>query len=311
MSTQIQPRLRGPLAPVLTPFRHDLEIDAGRFLGHCRWLIGTGAGLAIFGTNSEASSLSASERHKILDLVVEAGIDPARLMPGTGACALPEAVDLTRAAVNAGVAGVLVLPPFFFSNPGEDGVFAYYAELIERVADDRLAIYLYHIPGFTQVPIKSALIERLLKHYPRSIAGLKDSSGDWNNTQAMLKQFASEDFDIFCASEVFLSSTMELGGAGCISATVNVNPADIVATWRAAGTGQAAALQAKIDRIRKIFQNYPMIAAMKAALAAGLGEESWKTVRPPLSALSGPAFDALANALDAADFAMLRTESLQ
>ncbi len=182
-------RLRGVLAPALTPFKPDLAPDTGRFIAHCRWLVDNHAGLAIFGTNSEAASLSVDERLALTDALLEAGIPAAKLMPGTGACSITDAVTLTRHAVRHGAAGVLMIPPFYYKGVSDDGVFAYYSEVIERVGDDRLAIYLYHFPLLTQVPITLDLIGRLLKRYPKTIAGAKDSSGDWNNSKAMIDNF--------------------------------------------------------------------------------------------------------------------------
>ena len=168
----------GVLVPALTPFGAELAVDRPAFLGFCRWLLEEGAnGLAVFGTTSEANSLSVSERRSLLKELVEKGIPATRLMPGTGASNLPDAVELTRHAVVSGAPGVLLLPPFYYKNVPEDGVFAYYAEVIERVADWRLKVFLYHIPQMSGVPITHGLIARLVKTYGPVIAGLKDSSG--------------------------------------------------------------------------------------------------------------------------------------
>jgi 4-hydroxy-tetrahydrodipicolinate synthase len=275
---------------VLTPFDQDREPDFAAFLAHCRWLLDNGAGLAIFGTNSEAASLSTDERIGLTDELLEAGIPADKLMPGTGACSVKDAVRLTRHAAKNGAAGMLMLPPFFFKNVSEEGVFSYYAEVIDAVAEPNLAIYLYHIPQITQVPITLSLIERLLKRYPRVIAGAKDSSGDWANSKAMIENFAKDGFDVSPASEVFLSDSLPIGGAGCISATVNVNPAAISRLFRALdGDGpshETRALQARVDELRRAFQSFELIPAMKIALAHFTGREAWKIVRPPLVPLS-------------------------
>ena len=154
-STHVTPRLRGILAPVLTPFDEKLEPDLNSFIAHCHWLISQDVGLAIFGTNSEAASLSVEERLWLMDAVIAAGIPAAKMMPGTGSCSIADAVTLSRHAIQNGAAGVLMLPPFYFKGVSDDGLFAYYSEVIERVADDRLAVYLYHIPQFTQVQLPS------------------------------------------------------------------------------------------------------------------------------------------------------------
>ncbi|MEX2145548.1 MAG: dihydrodipicolinate synthase family protein, partial [Candidatus Rokuibacteriota bacterium] len=179
-------RITGVLSPVVTPFKADLTPDAERFIRQCRWLLSQNVGLAVFGTNSEANSLSTDEKMELLDRLVAAGLDAARMMPGTGCCALTDSVRLTAHAVKLGCGGTLMLPPFYYKGVSDDGLFRNFAEIIERVGDAALRIYLYHIPPVSQVPITLGLIERLLKAYPGTIAGAKDSSGDWNNTKAML-----------------------------------------------------------------------------------------------------------------------------
>ena len=297
-------RLRGVLAPVLTPFNDSLEPDVERFIAHCEWLVDNNAGLAIFGTNSEAASICVAERMSLTEALVEAGIPAAKLMPGTGACALPDAVELSRHASRLGAAGLLMLPPFFFKGVSDDGVFAYYAEIIERVGPGCAPIYLYHIPQFTHVPITLGLIERLRKRYPSVIAGAKDSSGDWANTKAMIDNFAADGFDVFPASESLLSMAMPIGGAGCISATVNMNPAGIhrvYAGWRGP---DARELQARADAVRQVFQGGYMIPAMKHAVATYANDAPWRTVRPPLVPLDKPMREAVDAQLQAIDFSM-------
>lgn len=295
-------KLRGVYAPVVTPFHANLDPDTERFVAHCRWLVDNGAGLAIFGTNSEAASLSVAERLALTDALLAAGVPAAKLMPGTGSSSLTDAVTLTRHAVAAGAPGVLVLPPFFYKGVSDEGLFAYYSEIIERVADDNLAIYLYHIPQMSYAPISLALIERLLKRYPKAIAGAKDSSGDWDNSKAMIDAFAADGFGVFPASESFLSRAMPLGAAGCISATVNVNPAEIFALFNGWDGSEGAALQSKADAVRKIFQATPMIPAMKYVVSQASGVEDWKVVRPPLVKLDEQAGKALMASLDAVDY---------
>ncbi len=175
-------RIRGVLAPVVTPFKADLAPDSQRFIAHCKWLLSQNCGLAVFGTNSEANSLSMEERAMLLDELVAAGVDPSRMMPGTGCCSIMETVKLTAQAVEHGCAGVLMLPPFYYKDVSEEGLYRYFSEVVQRVGDARLKIYLYHIPPVAVVGITTGLVERLLAAYPNAIAGMKDSSGDWNNT---------------------------------------------------------------------------------------------------------------------------------
>lgn len=292
-------RIRGVLAPALTPFDAQLQPDTQRFVAHCRWLVDRGVGLALFGTNSEAASLSVSERLALTEAVLEAGVPASRLMPGTGACALSDAVTLTQHAVRHGAAGVLMLPPFYYKGVSEDGLFAYYSEVIERVADDRLAIYLYHIPQVSQVPIPLGVIERLLTRYPRQIAGAKDSGGDWSHTRTLIERFAPVGFEVFPGSESFLSQALAVGGVGCISATANVNPAALDGLYRRWNMPEGPELQAQADAVRLAFQAHPMIAAMKAAIAHACDVPSWRVVRPPLTALDPGAWATLQGALSA------------
>jgi 4-hydroxy-tetrahydrodipicolinate synthase len=297
-------RIKGVLSPVVTPFRADLSAAPERFVRQCRWLVSQGVGLAVFGTNSEANSLSVDEKIELLDRLVGSGLDPARMMPGTGHCALPDSVRLTAHAVKQGCGGVLMLPPFYYKGVSDDGLFRNFAEIIERVGDARLRVYLYHIPPVAQVPITLGLVERLLKAYPQQTAGMKDSGGDWKNTQAFLEAFAGDGFDVFPGAETFLLQGMRHGGAGCISATANVNPAAIArlyATWQAA---DADAQQTRLDEIRGIFAKFSMIPALKAAVAHWSGDPEWATVRPPLVALTREQSATLVTQLEQARFTM-------
>jgi 4-hydroxy-tetrahydrodipicolinate synthase len=297
-------RLRGVLSPVVTPFDSRLTPDTARFARHCRWLIDQGVGLAVFGTNSEANSLSVREKTGLLEALVAAGLPPERMMPGTGCCAFPDTVELTRAALRVGCAGVLMLPPFYYKGVQDEGLFRSYAEVIERVGDDRLRIYLYHIPPVSQVPISLDLIERLLARYPGTIAGIKDSSGDWNNTRAMLERFQPRGFDVFSGSETFLLATLRAGGAGCITATGNVNPAAIARLAREWRGTDAERQQAALDAVRAVFQQFPMIPSLKAAIAHFGDDPQWAAVRPPLVALDDAQRRTLTQALASLSFSM-------
>ncbi|MGW8313169.1 MAG: dihydrodipicolinate synthase family protein [Desulfuromonadales bacterium] len=297
-------RIRGVLAPVVTPFTKDLVPDPQRFLAHCRWLLGQGSGLAVFGTNSEANSMSLDERLVLLDILLDAGIDPVRIMPGTGSCALTDAVQLTERATRAGCAGVLMLPPFYYKKVSDEGLFRFFSETVERVGDARLRIYLYHIPPVTMVGISPALVERLLIRYPGVIAGMKDSSGDWTNTRTMLDNFASSGFDVFVGSENFLLANMRHGGVGCISATANVNPAAIDRLYRTWQEADADEQQQQLDAVRRVVERATLLPSLKAVLARYRSDPAWATVRPPLVELAEEQVQALHQGLDALDFAM-------
>ncbi len=298
-------RIEGVLAPVITPFRKDYAPDAQRFVRHCRWLLKSGcAGLAVFGTNSEANSMSVAEKRALLEALVAGGVPAAALMPGTGHCALSDSIEMTRAAVALGCAGVLMLPPFYYKGVSDEGLYRSFAEVIERVGDERLQLYLYHIPPVAQVAITLPLIERLLSKYPGIVAGVKDSSGDWSNTKAMLDAFAKEGFDVFAGSEAFLLDNMRHGGRGCITATGNINPGPIATVYRNWRSADAERLQAGISATRKIVQKQPMIPALKAAVAHFGNDAQWKTCRPPLVELTPQQEETLITELKGAGFDM-------
>jgi 4-hydroxy-tetrahydrodipicolinate synthase len=310
-SSDIRPSsLPSVLSPVLTPFKADRTPSASRFVKHCESLVRQDVGLAIFGTNSEANSLTLSEKRTLLDTLLDAGLPSAKMMPGTGVCALNDTVELTRHAVDSGCAGVLMLPPFYYKDVSDDGLFRAFSYVIDSVADERLRIYLYHIPPVSRVGIGGDLIERLLKVYPRIIAGIKDSSGDWANTEALLIRFGSQEFDVFAGSETFLLRTLRAGGAGCITATGNVNApaiARLARTWR---DDDADAQQRGLNAVRAAFQRFPMIAAMKAGIALASGDDAWSLVRAPLVELDSTQRLALRDALDAIGFEIADADRL-
>jgi 4-hydroxy-tetrahydrodipicolinate synthase len=300
-----QKRIEGVLSPVITPFRRDLSPDPDRFVKHCKWLMKSGcAGLAVFGTNSEANSMSVEEKLELLEALVKGGVPAASLMPGTGHCALSDSVKMTREAVRMGCGGVLMLPPFYYKGVSDEGLFRNFSEVIERVGDERLRLYLYHIPPVSNVAITLELIERLLARYPGIVAGAKDSSGDWSNTKAMLDRFKDRGFDVFPGSEVFLLDGLRAGGKGCITATGNVNPGPISEVYRNWNTGKADTLQAGITATRKIMQKVPMIPALKAVTAHFANDPQWKTVRPPLTELTPGQETQVITELKAAGFSM-------
>ena len=300
-----QKRIEGVLSPVITPFKRDLSPDKDRFVKHCRWLMKSGcAGLAVFGTNSEANSMSVEEKLELLDALVKGGVPAAALMPGTGHCALTDSVKMTREAVRIGCGGVLMLPPFYYKGVSDEGLFRNFSEVIERVGDERLRLYLYHIPPVAQVGISLKLIGMLLAKYPGIVAGVKDSSGDWNNTKAILDEFGKSGFDVFPGSEAFLLDGLRHGGVGCITATGNINPGAIDNVYRNWRTADADKLQAGIGATRKIMQKYPMIPALKSVIGHFGNDPQWRAVRPPLVELSKEQEAALIPELKASGFSM-------
>lgn len=274
------PNFSGVIAPVLTPFGEDGSADADRFIEHCQWLMDEGCtGLAPFGTTSEGNSLGIDERMELLEEIVDADIAPEVLMPGTGTPSLADTIVLTKHAVELGCGGVLVLPPYYYKAPSEEGLYRYFSEMIEGVAEDDLKVYLYHIPPVAQVGFSLSLIGRLIKAFPDTVVGLKDSSGDWNNTAAILE--AHPKFEVFPGSEIFLLDGLRKGGVGCISATCNVAAGPIRKVYDNWRGGEADALQAGITAVRKTIQSYPMIPALKAIIAHFRDDPEWAKMRPP------------------------------
>jgi len=271
----------GVLVPVLTPFRPSGEPDAGRFVAFCRWLLDQGAGgLAIFGTTSEANSMSPAERMTLLDQLIEAGIPAQKLMPGTGACAMTDAASLVRHAVDHGCGGVLMLPPFYYKGVSDDGIFAFISGVIDKVGSSALRLFLYHIPPMAVVGFSLDLVGRFIRAYPETVVGLKDSSGDWRNTAALLDRFPG--FAVFPGSEVFLLDGLRKGAMGCITASGNVNVPGIKKVYDNWRGPQADALEAEVTTLRQALQAYPMVPALKRIVAHYHSDPAWATVRPPL-----------------------------
>ncbi|MHA1548478.1 MAG: dihydrodipicolinate synthase family protein [Alphaproteobacteria bacterium] len=278
---------RGLIAPNLTPFRSDYSIDTVRYIAHAEGLLAAGCvALAPFGTTGEALSVGIDERIATLEAMVKAGLDPRQLLPGTGLTNLAETVRLSSACLDLGCAGVMVLPPFYFKGVPDDGLFAYFAQFIEAMDRDELKICLYHIPPVAGVGIPPALVARLHAAFPDQIVAIKDSSGDWSNTEALL---AIDGLTVYPGSELMVTEAMERGAPGCISALANINaPAisSIIDTYLNGRLAEARERQSAAAAFRKIVQGYAPINAQKRLLALATGDESWAIVRPPLMPLS-------------------------
>jgi len=275
----------GVFAAGLTPFRSDLSLAHDRFVQHTRWLLRHGCnGVLLFGTTGEGLSLSVRERLAGLDALLDAGTAAERLLVGTGALAFPDAVELTRKATSRGVGGVLVLPPFHFRHISPEGLFHFYDRLIQTVGDADLRLYFYHYPALSGVPIPFSVVRDLQNDYPEQIAGVKDSSGEWDHTEAFCHHFP--DLQVFAGTERLLLRVLEAGGAGCISATANVTAAlaaKVLAEWRA--NEAPAPVQDSLSELRTAFASLSTIPALKEILSEHLNAPEWATVRPPLAPL--------------------------
>jgi len=291
----------GVWVAALTPMDTDLSPDTAKFVEHCKWLLGQGAnGLAVLGTTGEANSFSTSEKRKLLDAVAEGGINGSQMLPGTGCCAIPDTVEMTKHALSHGAAGVVMLPPFYYKNVSDDGLFAAYSEVIQRVGDDKLRIYFYHFPAMSSTPISHDLIERLLKAYPTTIAGIKDSSGDLDNMLEMCRRFPG--FGVFAGSEQFLLPVLRAGGVGCISATANATIAMCAEVFAKRDDANVDAIQEELTAQRLALQSQVLIPALKSVAARHTGDKGWLTTRPPVAPLSAANEAALFAALDSTQF---------
>ncbi|WP_025769708.1 dihydrodipicolinate synthase family protein [Thioalkalivibrio sp. HK1] len=294
----------GVWSPVLVPLRPDLDIDAPRFIAHAKWLLAQGChGLAIFGTTGEANSFTVAERMALLESAVKDGIPAVSFMVGSGCCALGDTVALTRHALDLGCRRVLMLPPFYYKNMSDEGLYRSYAQAIERIGSDDLRIFLYHFPKISQIPLTEGLIRRLVEGFPRIIAGVKDSSSDWANTKMLIEAFPG--LAIFPGSEIFLLDGLRAGGAGCITATSNINAAGARAIFdahRAMREDEADERQAQATAIRRAIDRFPGIPAQKWLIARFRKDPVWRSPRPPLLALDDDEGKALLEALSATDF---------
>lgn len=284
------------VAAVATPFDGDLRIAMAAQVAHCHWLLKQGCdGLLLFGSTGEAPSLTLAERQTIVARLINEGVPADRLMVGTGCCALDDTILLTRHALDLGCAGALVVPPFFFKNLEDDGVLAYYKQLTDAISGSNSWLYLYHFPQTSGVPIGADLVARIIDTCDGAVRGYKDSSGDWENSRAIAERFPS--LDVFVGTEARMSDLLALGGAGCISATANVQPAAIAAVVNA-DTSQRQAAQARVSANRNAFAGQALVAAVKAVLAGIHGDAGWYRLRPPLTPLRAEQRRALLDKLE-------------
>jgi 4-hydroxy-tetrahydrodipicolinate synthase len=277
----------GVNAAVLTPMRADLSVDLDRMAAHCHWLLANGCNnLGVLGTTGEANSIGISERLEILPGLIERGVPAAKMMPGTGVPALTDTVLLTKQAAELGCRGALLLPPFYYKNPTDDGLFAFFSEVIDRVGKN-VKYYLYNFPQQSAVPLSVDLIARLLKAYPGVLKGVKDSSGKYDNGRAYVENFAKDGFEVYAGDDTLLRPLLQLGSAGCITAAANVNSpiaAQVYLNWNNETGAQA---HETLSATRRAIVAAPAaIPALKALMARHTGNAAWQHMRPPHLKLS-------------------------
>lgn len=272
---------RGAWAAALTPLNADLSIDTDAYLAHARALLAEGcAGVAALGTTGEANSFTLAERLSLIETLGEAALPPDRVMIGVGCCAIQDTIALTRAALAAGYANVLMLPPFYYKNVSDEGLFRAFAAAIDGVGDPRLKVIVYDFPQMTGLTIGTALLARLRQTFDGIIIGVKNSSGHWPAMEAALTELPG--FLVFAGSEQFLLPTVRAGGPGCISATANVTGASLAQLIAREREADAEALQQDITATRLALQRFPTVPALKDIMALRTRRDDWRRLRLPL-----------------------------
>ena len=290
--------IKGLIAPILTPFDNELKVDQIMYNDLAQNLMENGcSGLAPFGTTGEALSVGNKERMEAIEGLVKSGINPKTLIPGTGLCNLPDTIEITKHAIDLGCLGAMTLPPFYFKGMSDDGLYEYFEKLIDGVNDQRLKIYLYHIPQVSGVGLSIDLVQKLKSSYPDFIIGIKDSSGVWENTESLLK---INGLVVYPGAELPVIEAIKLGAPGCISATANLNSKDIskvIDLCHAEEWEEAEELQKKVKSVRLLFQDYAPIPAQKSLLALQTKNTMWNNLRPPFIPISEHKTNELANKL--------------
>ena len=293
-------RFKGVITPILTPHNDDCSVAHDLYLTHAADCLSGGAHyLSPFGTTGEATSHTIRERMDVLERLVTTGTARAdQLMPGTGLCSMGETETLCRHALELGCAAVMTLPPFFFVNATDEGLYRYFSALIEGIGSDDLRVCLYHIPQMTRIGISPTLAARLGEAFPGTVVAYKDSSGNWENTRAVIE--AAPGISVFPGSESFLLQAMKIGGGGCISASCNTNMAAIRALYDLAEAEEWEAAEAALTPInlhREAIQEGGLIPALKALKAHRTGDARWLNLRPPLENAESAAGEAIVRTL--------------
>jgi 4-hydroxy-tetrahydrodipicolinate synthase len=277
-----------------TPVLEDGSPDHATFAAHCKALIEEGCdGVALLGTTGEANSFSIAQRQHLLENVIASGIDPQRLLPGTSQTNVPDSITLVKHAVEAGVKACVVLPPFYYKGVSDEGLFRFYAELIEGVGSNDLRVILYHIPPIAQIGISLELTARLRETFPGIIFGVKDSSGKIESMQAFASAF--QDFSVLAGADPFMLPLLRSGGAGCITSSSNLigkHLRVVFDNWFDDTQNEKVdAAQARINAWRDLSNAYVQLPTIKAMLAKRRNHAGWTRVRPPLVELTPAELD--------------------
>lgn len=273
---------KGVITASVTPMNVDLSPDIDLLTEHCNSIFDNGGhGILLMGTTGEANSFSVPERMSVLNGLIGKGLDPKRMLIGTGTCSLAETEQLTRHAIDSGAAGVLVMPPFYYRKVNEDGLFRYFATLFERIGEP-FHLYLYHFPAMSGIDISMRLLGRLITTFPERFVGIKDSSGDLEHMLEILKRFP--DFRLYSGTERLLVDTLQNGSQGCISATTNYSIAHAATVYEKFINGKDYSTESlRMLAARKAFEGNILAAAVKGILHMRSGKANWQNIRPPLT----------------------------
>lgn len=288
-------RLAGVMAAAITPFDRRSQPHHARFVAHCKALLHNGCdGINVLGTTGEANSIGLADRFDLMEAVASSNLPMDRMMVGTGAPAVDDAIRLTKHAQACGFAAALVLPPFYYKQVSDDGLFAFLGRLIERTDPRRIKIYLYNFPAMTGLWYSVELIERLVTEFPGIVAGVKDSANDRGYQRALVERVPG--FAVFPGTEAYIADARRAGCAGCISASVNVTSREAQAAWSASDADYPAK-QERVAELRTTIASYPLIPAIKAIKARFEQNGKWERMLPPLVPLTieqrGKLFSAL------------------
>ena len=286
----VKNKITGALTAVLTAFKADLSIDFEKTISHAKMLLDKGLdGVVFFGTTGEGNSINVDEKKQFVEKLIEAKFPLNKTMIGTGACSFIDAVNISKFCVEKGINDCLMLPPFYYKNPKDEGLHNFFSEVIQRIGSDNLRIQIYHFPAISQIPISHNLIESLLRDYSGIFCGIKDSGGDLNNMISMCKNF--DNFDVYAGSEAYFLDVLEAGGAGTITATGNLTYSKCIDVMRAFKSNNInkAKLQIELTNQRIILQkacgSYGFVSGLKEILCNET-DASWRITRPPFKILN-------------------------
>ena len=277
--------IEGVHCAAATPVTAEGEPNLVLFTDHCLKLLDEGChGIALLGTTGEANSFGVDQRKALLEAAIERGVPANTLLPGTSTTNVADTIDLTRHAVRAGAKGVVMLPPFYYKGVSDEGLFRFYARVIEAVADPALRVVLYHIPQVSQIPIGGDLIERLMTEFPDTVVGIKDSKGDMDHMGGLVSRFPG--LGVLAGADPLMLPLLKAGGAGCITATSNLRADALRVVWDSWDNpdkqDDVTAAQARIGAWRNLSNNYVQLPTVKAMIARTRDDLGWLNMMPPL-----------------------------